>query len=136
MKIDVARIPLEGWSLRENVTSRELDLDTELVRFSGPLMIDAEISSITNAVTVRLQVSGRMQACCSRCLDDYPVDFKKEIDLNYPVDRSVRTIDLDPDIREEIMLDYPLKPLCRQDCKGLCSGCGVNLNQETCKCKA
>jgi uncharacterized protein len=45
-----------------------------------------------------------------------------------------RTIDLGPDIREEIILDYPVKPLCKPDCKGLCPTCGKNLNEGQCNC--
>lgn len=135
MKIDVASIPPEGWSLTESVTGKKLDIDTEFVRFTGPVRIGAEVSRITNAVTVRLWVAGTMQADCSRCLEGFSVDFEKRFDLNYPVDKSIRTIDLDPDIREEILLDYPFKALCSEGCLGLCPKCGCNLNQEACKCK-
>ena len=75
-----------------------------------------------------------MQASCSRCLADFKIDYKKDIDLNYPVNNLEPTIDLDPDIREEIILDYPLKPLCRPNCKGLCLKCGKNLNEGGCTC--
>jgi uncharacterized protein len=37
--------------------------------------------------------------------------------------------------RETFILNMPSKTLCREDCRGLCSGCGVNLNYEKCRCK-
>jgi len=43
-------------------------------------------------------------------------------------------IDLSELLREQFYLVLPMKPLCRPDCKGLCSQCGVNLNIETCQC--
>ncbi|MDD5195443.1 MAG: DUF177 domain-containing protein, partial [Candidatus Omnitrophica bacterium] len=42
---------------------------------------------------------------------------------------------VDNDIREEVLLNFPMKVLCKPDCKGLCPGCGANLNNEVCKCK-
>jgi uncharacterized protein len=68
-------------------------------------------------------------------LEAYEADFKKQLHLNYPLDKSEHTLDLSNDIREEIVLDYPIKPLCGVQCKGLCPKCGENLNQATCKCK-
>jgi uncharacterized protein len=37
-------------------------------------------------------------------------------------------------IEEQVLLALPTRPLCREDCRGLCSGCGVNLNSEECAC--
>jgi uncharacterized protein len=92
------------------------------------------VSRITNAVTVDVTMNAPIEACCSRCLNDFEIYFKKNIELNYPVDNLEPFIDLDPDIREEIILDYPLKPLCKPDCKGLCPKCGKNLNEGGCSC--
>jgi len=44
MKIDVSKIPSEGWILEESIAPGELDLETEMVRFSGPLEARAEVS--------------------------------------------------------------------------------------------
>jgi uncharacterized protein len=46
------------------------------------------------------------------------------------------TIDLGEVMRDEFYLALPMKPLCKDDCKGLCPVCGVNRNRETCACKA
>ena len=45
-------------------------------------------------------------------------------------------IDLDELMREQFYLALPMKPLCREDCRGLCPQCGVNLNSGTCDCVA
>jgi len=45
-------------------------------------------------------------------------------------------IDLDPSLREDLLLNLELNPLCRDDCKGLCPQCGKNRNVEICKCQA
>jgi uncharacterized protein len=54
--------------------------------------------------------------------------------LHYPLDSSTTFIDLNPDIREEVILDYPIKPLCSLLCKGLCLKCGNNKNEGGCNC--
>jgi len=135
VKIDINRIPLEGLTLEEEVNPSALDLETDTVKFSRALIkIRAEVSKITNAVTVNLSLSGSILLNCSRCLKEFNVALKKILRLNYQVDKSEPIIDLDQDIKEEIILDYPIKPLCNPDCKGLCPKCGKNLNEGGCSC--
>lgn len=45
-----------------------------------------------------------------------------------------RVIDLDPLLREQLVLSLPAYPVCREDCKGLCPVCGANLNERECGC--
>jgi len=130
VKIDINNIPFEGLTLEEKVSPSVLDLETDTVKLSGPIKIRAEVSRVTNAVTVGLSLSGSILLSCSRCLKEFNVALKKIPRLNYQVDKSKPIIDLDQDIREEIILDYPIKPLCNPDCKGLCPKCGKNLNPE------
>lgn len=134
MKIDINKIPFEGLTLEEKVNPSGLDLETDIVKLLEPIKIRAEVSKITNAVTVNLSLSGSMHLNCSRCLREFNVALKKILRLNYHVDRTEPIIDLDQDIREEIILDYPIKPLCNPDCKGLCPKCGKNLNEGNCGC--
>ena len=49
-------------------------------------------------------------------------------------DHNSPMLDLAAICWEELMLALPVTPLCRQDCKGLCAGCGVNLNEGMCAC--
>jgi len=134
VKIDINKIPFEGLTLEEKVNPSGLDLETDIVKLLEPIKIRAEVSKITNAVTVNLSLSGSMHLNCSRCLREFNVALKKILRLNYHVDRTEPIIDLDQDIREEIILDYPIKPLCNPDCKGLCPKCGKNLNEGNCGC--
>jgi uncharacterized protein len=134
VRIDINRIPIEGLILTENFTPEALDLEIDIIKFRQPINARAVISKITNAVTVNLSLEGRMYAGCSRCLDEVVINLKKNVRLNYPADNQEPAIVLDPDIREEIVLDYPIKPLCRPDCKGLCPKCGKNLNEGGCSC--
>lgn len=134
MKIDVNKIPAEGLTLVEELTPLQLDLETDTIKFRSRVAIRADISRISNVVSVDLAWNALAQTSCSRCLNEFEIDFKKNIALNYPVDKSEPVIDLVPQIREEIILDYSIKPLCSPECKGLCQKCGKNLNEGGCSC--
>lgn len=84
---------------------------------------------------------------CDRCLKDVSVSFEivfeKEIDCNHLMteDNSDDTqyivegkLDLDKILRDEILLQWPYKVLCREDCKGICKVCGHDLNVSDCGC--
>ncbi|MFH1457831.1 MAG: DUF177 domain-containing protein [Candidatus Omnitrophota bacterium] len=134
MKIDIRQVPSEGLVLTEAFNPSSLDLETETIKFSGPVIAKAHVSIITNALTIHLALSGLMHLACSCCLDDFEFKLAKEFDLNYSIKESEPFIDLNPQIREEIIIDYPIKSLCRRQCLGLCPKCGKNLNEGKCNC--
>ncbi len=134
MKIATNKIPGEGMKFTEIVPSQELDLDTEIVRFDGPVKLEALVSKITNAVTINLDIYGRTITACSRCLNEFEADYQRNLKLSYAIEKPTSVIDLTPEIREEIIMNYPINPLCNQDCKGLCPKCGQNLNKGGCCC--
>jgi uncharacterized protein len=134
MKINAASITPEGLSLKENIDARQLELETEVVRFKGPLRLSADVSRITNTVTAILTLEGAIEFTCVRCLEEFGAPLNKTLRFVFEVDNREPVIDLGPQIREEIIVDYPLKPLCRDNCQGLCPQCGKNLNEGGCSC--
>lgn len=134
MKIDIYKIPPEGLILEEAIAASVLELETDSISFRQPVKVRAQVSKITNSISVHLALEYTMRASCSRCLIDADIPVRKEVHLNYIANKSEPRIDLDPDIRDEIMLDYPIKPLCKPDCRGLCPQCGKNLNEGKCDC--
>ncbi len=134
MKIYAAQIPPEGVFLSEDIPPEKLDLDTDIIKFRGPVQVKAEISKITNALTVDLDIKASLYCLCSRCVEEFDSLLHKHLRFSCPIDRKTQLIDLDPNIREEIILEYPVKPLCRPDCLGLCVKCGQNLNLKKCNC--
>ena len=134
MKIIINQVPAGGLDLKEEIKPQELDLETELIKLRSPLKLAARINRITNALTVDLNIKAVISADCSRCLNEFEWVFDKDVQLNYPLDSSDVFIDLKPNIREEIILDYPIKPLCNLNCKGLCVKCGKNKNEGGCNC--
>lgn len=134
MKITVNQVPAEGLYLEEKLKSAELDLETDLIKFRTELLAKAQVCRITNALTVKLNLSAVLGADCSRCLDNFEWKFDKAVQLSFPLESSTDVIDLNPSIREEVILDYPIKPLCKENCKGLCVKCGKNKNEGGCNC--
>ncbi len=134
MKIIVNQVPAEGLYLEEEIKPAELDLETDLIKSRSNLKIKAQVYRITNALTVKLNIRAFLHADCSRCLEEFGWEFNKDVQLSFPLDADTTFIDLNPSIREEVILDYPIKPLCKITCKGLCVKCGKNKNEGGCNC--
>ena len=134
MKINLNQIPSEGLKFKDKIDPAALDLDTEIIKFREPINIAADISKVTSIVIANLVLEADMEVECGRCLENYAYKLKKKSQFNYPVSKNQTVVDLDPDIREDIILEFPIKPLCKLDCKGLCPKCGQNLNEGGCSC--
>jgi len=134
VKLDIRQIPEEGLTLSEDFNPRDLDLDTDLIKFLTPVRVIARVTKSYGAVRVFLNLSAEMQVSCARCLKESKKLLEKKIELDFAVDKSNFIIEIDHEIREEIILSYPVSPLCNIDCKGLCQKCGKNLNEGGCNC--
>lgn len=141
----------------EKVTSdTERILGDEVVRFEDVLgaenrmacRVEAEVRRIGDAVHVHADVTGRFSTKCHRCLDATSVEVVSGFDLliqrgDEPAESSDEyvylptgqdTISLDHYIYENLIVNIPIQIFCKETCKGLCSGCGANLNREECTC--
>lgn len=134
MKIYIDQIPESGLELTESCDPSILDLNRGDIRLTDSLRVFAQISKGINNLSVSLKVDTTMHLNCSRCLEEFTTPLSKKTKLNFPIENK-KTIDLADNLREEIMLEYPLKPLCSSDCLGLCPSCGKNLNKGKCNCK-
>jgi len=135
MKINLRQIPQEGLILKDQISAERLELANENIKFSGPITVTAEVTRITNTVIAKLSLQAKADVVCSRCLGSFTRGLDKKMQLEYLVESTDQSTDLNPDIRQEIILDYPIKFLCQPDCLGLCLECGRNLNQGKCGCK-
>jgi uncharacterized protein len=134
MKINVNHILPQGTVFEEDILAKTLEVGTDIIKFKGPVHVKARLEKITNAVIAELEIRADVGEVCCRCLNEFDQVLDKKLRLDFALDRSVYELDLDPDIREDIILWYPLKPLCKPSCLGLCPGCGANLNETKCKC--
>jgi uncharacterized protein len=109
-----------------------------------------------DSILVRGQLQGELIFTCSRCLDAFTGPLAATFDLLLKASRppvSDQDVELNPEdldedyllgdeldlnalLQEQILLALPLKPLCLEDCLGLCRQCGANLNREKCSCAA
>lgn len=109
---------------------------------TSPIDLDLRMEAVTEGVLVTGVVRATLSGECSRCLGDVsqPVEIDVQELYAYPEkvdpddeDASTLTgdlIDLEPLVRDEVLLDLPFMPLCRPECAGLCPTCGVDLNTE------
>jgi uncharacterized protein len=138
-------------ALREMVRSRECE-------FTSPVRTRLRASRIREMVEVEGQVQVAVRLNCGRCLAEFICPLVSDFALTYTGDRpgSPETdatpeqeldadeaglicfrgeeIDLTEGIQEQVILAFPLRPLCREDCRGLCARCGADLNHGSCLC--
>jgi len=89
------------------------------------------------------KVNSVLNVNCDLCLKPFKMDICFDVDEifsskdNYEqIYRVVDyVIDLEPIIRENLLINIPMKIVCSDNCKGLCPVCGQNLNEFNCKCK-
>ncbi len=136
MKINVDNIPEEGLNLAEKLDPAKmlLDVDSQGVNFSESIDAKAKIRKSGAEVFIEVSLESPVEYTCSRCLAKFTDVFKKAFNVNYEV-KSGDVLAVDEDIRQEMILDSPMKVMCKPDCKGLCPNCGQNLNVAECECE-
>ncbi len=117
--------------------------------YQEPLQVGLNASwAGSGELVVRGGVVGTVYQECRRCLDSFERQIEVDITLlfapsdlleeddgeTYRLEIGVGEIDLGPYLREEVILAIPSFAECRVDCRGLCAGCGENLNESECKC--
>jgi uncharacterized protein len=119
----------------EEMDPEDLDLDIGVMRFAEPVKVSADVWKGDDDLTVQVHLEGSRTFTCSLCLEEFNNPFEKDLTLHYDI-KGLDGVSIDSDVREEIILDHPIRILCRPDCRGLCPTCGANLNQETCDCRS
>jgi len=109
-----------------------------------PVEVDVLLERVPDGIVVRGTVAAPWTAVCSRCLA--PVEGRAAVHVDelfeehplagetYQLGHEV--VDLEPLVRDALLLELPGTPLCRADCAGLCPECGIDRNEATCECTA
>lgn len=125
--------------------------ESEVASVDSDIEFHIDLLRTAGEVSVRGKIGFLAVARCSRCLSDVNVRTDLEIklllspseaegkmesggDMDYETYRG-RKIDLNDYMREQVNLSLPYKVICAEDCKGLCSECGQNLNEQQCGCE-
>ncbi len=163
MFISVKELELRKLPLEEEFQPGQIDLGVEL-RQIGAVKVDGRAELVRehhgghhSVEDIRLvgKLAGRVEVSCARCLEPVQIDVSRSFDLLYrPMESEKGSeevsiseaeteigyytgdgMELEDALREQVLLEVPLKSVCRPDCKGLCVHCGKNLNREACGCE-
>jgi len=96
---------------------------------------DLKIFLVENNVIVHGKISTIIQEVCNKCLGKFDLLIENNNINLFIEDPKEDIIDLSNDLREELIVMFPIYPTCSDMCKGLCSGCGKNLNIDNCQCE-
>lgn len=139
-------------------STRRLEVADEIATDDGTrykITGSAELLRTNRGILVRANLNTITQCVCSRCLESIsctvPIKFEEEffpsisindgsrLDLreepgSFKIDNK-HILNLKEAIGEYLLINLPMKPLCREDCAGLCPVCGRNLNEGSCQCE-
>jgi len=156
LKVELRDLDREDAVIHETgwVSSLGIDLDPGLI--ASPCEIFCQVSKSGGLISAKGWVSGQMRLICDRCLKTFEDEYKSFFEVHYrPQSEAIpeeapekvlnpgdletvyyegEILDIGEQVRQTLLLSVPMRSLCREDCRGLCSRCGCDLNLEICKC--
>ena len=156
MFLDVKDLAVRKLRIRKSYAPGAVDYRTGDFRQAEPLEVRATAELVEGQIRVTGELHTRLEMVCARCLEPVHEDISREFDLFY---KPVLTMTKEEEERlklddteiaffegegmfladvlaEQVLLALPMKAICRSDCRGLCPQCGVNLNNEECRCES
>jgi len=146
MTINLRKIfNLPGEVLPVDVSINQEDItDIHGYDFASPVVIKGQAYNRAGIVKIKFTTEFTLNLICDRCLKEfersYVYDFEHVIVRSLSTDNDEyivadnESIDLKEIAISDLLLQLPSKTLCDEDCKGLCSSCGCNLNESQCDC--
>ena len=159
MKIDLFEKSLDEGSVTLEVDADELDISNDEISFDGPVRVILDLNRNDDLVNVSGTVKTTLVLQCSRCLDSFkhgtygelsfvvrrskqsestPDVMYKENEIDEDnliiINHDEKKLDISDFVRDAVLLSVPLKPVCSEQCKGLCPVCGQNLKKLECGC--
>ena len=135
MKFSVRQIPEEGRAFYEKLDGKVIGLaDEEDIQCLSLLDAEAFVEKADETCIIKMKVQGRYSLACARCLEPTEQDRSDKFDLYIDIEPQTDIINLDEDIRQELVIALSSVALCQPDCKGICPNCGTNLNNNKCTC--
>jgi uncharacterized protein len=154
LKVDVKELKDKSVVLHIDERPDFFELSDKEFLFFGHVVGEVEFQRLENEIIANGFLRATAKTRCVRCLDAIELTLEPRVHLTYAHDPSLLTnemvvemgaevpiyydgesINPRDDFRELILLDLPNFPMCSPHCKGLCAGCGTNLNREQCRCK-
>lgn len=157
MLLDLSKLHGRRAHVERTFVPSVFDPQDEEYRVVAPVELSMDVEK-AGGDTFRVvgRASTRLGLECGRCLEPFQIPVDASFDLQYVPqaenagedEREIGeedlatayyregTLDLRELLREQFQLALPMKPLCRDDCRGLCPHCGANLNRTSCDCTA
>ena len=113
-------------------------LESSRVDPAEPLRADLMLEGTSGGIIVRGRVEVLARHICCRCLAEWSEPLEVELLEVLSADPEAEyqlhgdQADLEPPLRDAVLLALPLRPVCRPDCRGICSVCGADLNTGSC----
>jgi len=163
MEILIEQLSEEGLVFEFEKSVETFPVLTEMVatgecEFAAPIRTILRALRVDDMVEMDGDIETSVRLPCSRCLHPFQISLTSHFALTYmrraadgledtepqEVELSAEDmgivyfqgekINLKNTIQEQVIMEFPLKPLCKQDCKGLCPRCGADLNEDPCDC--
>jgi uncharacterized protein len=152
--IDIRRLKTGSSHQEFELDESDLHLDSPDVVKADGCRVNVDIEHTNDEIIIRGEVSADLKLECARCLEPFDTSSVFQLALVVKLTRGGRELgpegessddyfvvsdttdefDLAPIVAERVVLSLPLKPLCSEDCQGLCPNCGANRNVESCEC--
>ena len=153
MNLDLRQFESFPAEFSAEVETDSMEYEIEGVEFRDVMNVKIDIQKVRDEYYCHGSANVPVEQECSRCLNPFDAELSGNFNFIVRTSEGSNTegagdeedvlytkvnepvVELNEVIRETLLLSLPLKPLCNEDCKGLCPGCGVNLNEETCECR-
>ncbi|HUR33169.1 MAG TPA: DUF177 domain-containing protein [Vicinamibacterales bacterium] len=154
--LNLARIRTPDEHFEQLYAPAALGAENDVYTIAAPVSLVFDIHKDKDKFHLVGRVTTTLEMSCGRCLEPFSLDVDAPFDLRYQPhsadahqgvkDKEIEAddlttafyandeIDLGQLMEEQFYLAVPMKPLCKDDCKGLCPNCGTNLNKATCDC--
>ena len=146
MLIDISKILMkkgETLSFEAEEAIAGIEDCPDVQKVLGPVRVKGTVTNVKGSFEVCAKCEADVLMTCSRCLE--PAQVKAQFDLDELFSNTgneeeaetfeAESLDLTSAIKRNLLLNLPMKVICKEDCKGLCPICGSNLNQGQCGCK-
>lgn len=155
MIVDLVALRLSNAPLlvKRSYKKDDFDLEGAEVGLRGPVEVDLRLDATDGRFTVAGTLRTELEVTCCRCACKFNQIVDKSFRVEYWPDTAEEDAEIELDyedldigfyrgdkfdlkevILEQALIDLPMKPVCKEDCKGLCEGCGADLNKEECSC--
>jgi uncharacterized protein len=155
LKVELRSLEHEDLILEERGLAQALGIELTPELNLEPLEVYCELAKSGDLISAKGWVKGKMLLTCDRCLKEFENPYKSFFEIHYRSQCAEEVqekdevfpegefeivyfegdlLDVADQVRQTVLLSVPMRALCREDCRGLCGGCGQDLNISQCQC--